>query len=153
MRPVNAPLSAISAKLRARTRPDADIVAVVPCHDRTIGIRFMLAKSLQGPVVPWRNNTWRSVETAEPASPHRAAAIRLNVESKRKNASGAIPHTLPSCRFGTPARCKKQCADKHLRTKGRRITNPLYLALNAVSATRAASAWLPHATIASYTAS
>jgi hypothetical protein len=61
--------------------PDADIVAVVVCHDGTIGIRFMPAKSLQEPVVPWRNNTWRSVETAEPAMPHPAAAIRLNVEN------------------------------------------------------------------------
>ncbi|MDR3471405.1 MAG: hypothetical protein P4M09_06910 [Devosia sp.] len=33
-------------------RPDADIVAVVARHDGTIGIRFMPAKSLQGPVVP-----------------------------------------------------------------------------------------------------
>jgi hypothetical protein len=100
------------ARIRARSdpsgtaRPDADIVAVVLCHDRTIGIRFMLAKSLQGPVVLWRNNTWRSVETAEPASPHRAAAIRLNVESKSKNASDAIPRTFRSATLAPPHTAK-----------------------------------------------
>ena len=87
-------------------RPDADIVAVVLCHDRTIGIRFMLAKSLQGPVVPWRNNTCSSVETAEPAAPHRATAIRLNIEDTEKNASGAIPHTFRSATLAPPQGAK-----------------------------------------------
>jgi hypothetical protein len=53
-----------------------EIVTVVARHDGTIGIRFMLAKSLQVLRVPWRNNTCSSVETAEPASPYRAGAIR-----------------------------------------------------------------------------
>jgi hypothetical protein len=70
-----------------------DIVAVVACHDGTIGIRFTPCKSVQAPVVPWRNNTCSSVETAEPDMPHIAGAI---VESKRKNASGAIPRTFRS---------------------------------------------------------
>ncbi len=66
----------------------------------------MPRKSLQGPVVPWRNDTCSSVETAEPAMPHHAAAIRLNVESKRKNASGAIPRTFRSAALAPPQGAK-----------------------------------------------
>jgi hypothetical protein len=101
-------IARIAARSRpsGTARPDADIVAVVVCHDGTIGIRFMPAKSLQEPVVLWHNNTCSSVETAEPASPHRAGAIRLNVESKRKNASGAIPHTFRSAASAPPHTAK-----------------------------------------------
>ena len=60
-----------------------------------------------------------------------------------------IPAHLPRCRFGTPARYKKQCADKHLRTKGRRITNPLYLAINRISAPGAFSTTIANSTSAS----
>jgi hypothetical protein len=38
--------------------------------------------------------------------PHPAAAIRLNVESKRKNASGAIPHTFRSATLAPPHTAK-----------------------------------------------
>ncbi len=86
--------------------PDADIVAVVARHDGTIGIRFSPRKSLHVPVVPWRNNTCSSVETAEPAAPHRATAIRLNIENKRKNASGAISRTFHSATLAPPHTAK-----------------------------------------------
>jgi hypothetical protein len=44
-------------------------------------------------------------EVAE-AVPHPAAAIRLNVESKRKSASGAIPHTFRSATSAPPQTAK-----------------------------------------------
>ena len=110
-------------RIAARSRPsgtagpDADIVAVVACHEGTIGIRFIPRKSLQVPVVPWRNNTCSSVKTAEPAMPHRAAAIRLNVESKRKNASDAIPRTFRSA-APAPRTLQKTMCRQPLTPKG-----------------------------------
>ena len=66
----------------------------------------MPAKSLQGSVVPWRNNTCSSVGTAEPATPHLAAAIRLNIEDTEKNASGAIQRTIPGATSAPPHTAK-----------------------------------------------
>ncbi len=99
--------SPASPAARNDDRGKAPAPARVPWSiGETIGIRFMLAKSLQALVVPWRNNTWRSVETADSASPHRAGAIRLNVENTRKNASGAIPRTFPGAASAPPQGAK-----------------------------------------------
>jgi hypothetical protein len=44
-----------------------------------------------------------------------------------------VPHAAPRTPFGVPLQrrkaAQKQCADNHLRPKGARIENPLYLAL------------------------
>ena len=128
--------------------PDADIVAVVLCHDRTIGIRIMLPKSLQVPVVLWRNDTCSSVERRN--RPRRAVRppYSLTLKTKGKRLRHHPAH-LPQCRFGTPAHCRNQCANKHLRPKGRRITNRLYLAFNRISAPGAFSTKIANSASAS----
>jgi hypothetical protein len=44
-----------------------------------------------------------------------------------------VPHAAPRKPFGVPLQrrkaAQKQCADNHLRPKGARIENPLYLAI------------------------
>ena len=55
-----------------------------------------MRKSSKALIVVWRKKTCGSVETAEPAMLHLAAAIHFNIENKEKNASGATTHTFRS---------------------------------------------------------
>jgi hypothetical protein len=64
-------------------RPDAKIVSVIARHDKTIGAGSSARKSFQGLVVLWRKKTYRSVETAKPATAHFAGGTHFSIENKR----------------------------------------------------------------------
>lgn len=79
-------------------RPDAEIVSVVACHDRTIGIGFAVRKCSQALIVIWRKNDCCSVETAERTS-QRHCAFSILIKLIAKRAALSTHRTVPQeCR-------------------------------------------------------